>query len=82
MLQSISKHLNDSQVDYRGHMLFALKAGCWLLYAGVASIIHGLVPFLFPATAAKIVIRLYHERLKNHPNPEYQQALLPNTPNK
>ena len=52
-----------------------MAAGCKLLYAGIASIIHGFVPAWFEGTAAKIVIDLYHRRLEDHPNTDYKEYI-------
>jgi hypothetical protein len=70
-----NKHLKDSNVTYTQHMRWAIVAGIRLIYAGVASIIHAVVPAWFSATAAKTVIDLYHTRLKDHPNIEYQNYI-------
>ena len=65
------KHLAKSKETWGRHCVFAFFAGIRLIYSGVASIIHGLVPAFFEGTAAKTVIELYHKRLVNHPNPDY-----------
>lgn len=68
-------HLEKSKVGYVEHLLWAIVAGFRLLFAGVASIIHGFFPMLFEGTAAKTVIDLYYSRLENHPNTEYQDYI-------
>jgi hypothetical protein len=65
-------HLDKSQTTYFAHLKWALWAGMKLLWAGIASIIHGIVPSWFDGVAAKTVIDLYHSQLSNHPNPDYQ----------
>lgn len=72
---SIKKHLLDSKTTYLEHAKFAIYASFLLFYAAIASIIHALIPSLFPSTAAGIVTKLYNIRLKNHPNPEYRKML-------
>lgn len=72
---SIRQHLRDSKTTYFEHLKFALYAGFMLLYAAIASIIHAIIPSLFPSTAANIVTKLYNVRLKNHPNPTYRKML-------
>ena len=69
-LQS-KRHLTKSKETWGRHCVFAFFAGVKLIYAGVSSIIHGLVPAFFEGTAAITVIKLYHRRLVNHPNPDY-----------
>lgn len=52
------KHLTESGKTYLEHGRFAFKAGVLLLWAGVASIVHGLLPNLFPFVSRDIVLRL------------------------
>ena len=73
-LQS-KRHLTKSKETWGRHCVFALFAGVKLIYAGIASIIHGLVPSFFEGTAAITVIKLYHRRLVNHPNPDYAKYI-------
>ena len=73
-LQS-KRHLTKSKETWGRHCVFALFAGVKLIYAGFASIIHGLVPAFFEGTAAITVIKLYHRRLVNHPNPDYAKYI-------
>ena len=73
MIKSSKKHLQESCTTYVNHFKFAVYASVLLIYAGVASIIHAFVPALFKGTAAFIVIKLYKERLVNHPNTLYKQ---------
>ena len=75
MIKNIKKHLEESQVGYFGHMLWAISAGFRLIWAGVASLIHAVVPSWFPGTAAYTVIDLYHKRLENHPNKDYKNYI-------
>jgi uncharacterized protein YjeT (DUF2065 family) len=55
MLESSKKHLKEAGKAYGPHGLFAVKAGVLLVYAGLASIIHGLIPALFPFKSRDIV---------------------------
>ena len=70
-----SKHLEKSKETYISHLIWAILASLRLLWAAIASLIHGFFPNLFPGTAAKTVIDLYHKRLVNHPNKEYQKYI-------
>lgn len=74
-MEKIKKHLQDSKTTYLQHLKFAVYASVLLFYAAVASIIHAVVPSLFPSTPARIVAKLYNKRLKDHPNPEYRKML-------
>jgi branched-subunit amino acid permease len=53
-----AKHLKEAGKSYMAHACFALSAGVLLVVAGVASIIHALIPALFPFYSANIVMRL------------------------
>ena len=52
------KHLKEAGKSYKDHASFALSAGVLLVVAGVTSIIHAIIPALFPFYSAKIVMRL------------------------
>jgi hypothetical protein len=69
------KHLNTSKVTYFEHLKWATVSGIRLIYAGVTSIIHGIVPSFFNGTAPKQVIDIYHNHLEDHPNPEYKEMI-------
>jgi len=69
------KHLNESKVTYLEHLSWALISGIRLIYAGMASIIHGVLPSLFNSTAPRTVIDIYHSHLTDHPNAEYQDLI-------
>jgi len=73
MFRSSKKHLEDSQVGYIEHAKFAIYAAVLLILAGFASLIHAVVPAWFKGTGAFVVIKLYNERLVNHPNTQYQK---------
>lgn len=75
MIKQSKIHLEKSQETYGNHFIWAKIAGLRLIWAGIASIIHGIIPALFPGTAAKTVIDLYHKRLVDHPNKEYQDYI-------
>lgn len=68
-------HLTKSKETYLSHLIWAVLASLRLFWASLASLIHGIFPNLFPGTAAKTVIDLYHKRLVNHPNKEYQNYI-------
>jgi hypothetical protein len=74
-MYKIKKHLEDSKTTWAEHTKFALYASFMLFFAAFASLIHAIIPSLFPSTSAKIVVKLYNQRLKNHPNPTYRKYL-------
>lgn len=51
--------------SYTRHLLFALKTGLILLYAGLIAILHGLIPRFHQTTASQIIIALA-EKIKEH----------------
>lgn len=75
------KHLTTSKVTYLEHLAWAVISGVRLIYAGITSIIHGVVPTLFDGTAPKQVIDIYHSHLEDHPNPDYKE-MIENAKNK
>lgn len=68
-------HLEKSKVTYIGHLFWAIVAGFRLIYAGICSIIHGVIPTLCDGKAPKTIIDIYHSHLVNHPNKEYQKMI-------
>ena len=73
MFESSQQHLRLSECTYWQHMTFAVKASGLLAWAAVASLIHSLWPGVLKGAAARVVIDLYTERLKDHPNPLYRK---------
>jgi hypothetical protein len=70
-----AQHLNDSQMSYWVHFHHAFRLGFILIYAGLASLIHALCPFLYPAYSAKQVIRIFVNVVLDSLNPEIQNYL-------
>ena len=70
-----NKHLTTSKVTYIEHLIWAVSAGVRLIYAGISSIIHGIIPTLFDGTAPKQIIDIYHKHLEDHPNPDYKEMI-------
>jgi len=71
----VFKHLSESQESYRNHCTWAVTSGCKMILAGMASVIHGIVPALFTFTSAKCIVDLYYQRLHNHVNKDYQKYI-------
>ena len=69
------EHLTKSKETYFSHLIWAILAGFRLLLASLGCFIHGFFPYLFPVSADNTVIDLYHKRLVNHPNKEYQDYI-------
>jgi hypothetical protein len=78
MFKKSIDHLHESKTSYIEHFKFAIRAGILLLIAGLASLVHAFIPQWFQGTAAFTVIRLYKERLEDHPNPMYHEEIKKN----
>lgn len=50
--------------SYFGHMHTALTFAFWLLVAGLAALVHALLPWLFERTASDISIRLHSRMMR------------------
>ena len=74
-IERSKRHLKLSEVGYIDHLLWAFKSGFILIGIGIASMIHGVAPFLFEGTTAKKVIEIFYRHLYNHPNPEYKNTI-------
>lgn len=48
------KHLSEVEETYFAHFKFAIWAGFTLIFLGLISIIHGIMPFLFSRVPDKI----------------------------
>ena len=55
------KHLTEAGKSYSEHFKFAFFAGFILIYAGITSIIHAIIPSFFPFTSQKIVKNLLNQ---------------------
>jgi hypothetical protein len=69
------KHLEESRETYWSHCQWAVGSGFVMIWTGILSVIHGLIPSLFPFRSAKTVIDLYYKRLHNHNNKSYRDYI-------
>lgn len=63
-------HLKASKTNYFAHLHQAFSLGFTLIYAGILSIIHSLLPFLFPASSANKVTWMYVRVILDSANPQ------------
>jgi hypothetical protein len=71
------KHPRDVHQSYGEHFQGATRFGFHMVRAGVACMIHGLVPAFFTRTGSATVKRLYGEMRQRQPDlPEQQPAYL------
>ena len=61
-----STHLAQAGEDYLEHLRFAVSVGLMLVAAGLACIIHGLIPGLCTRTASKTVDELRRLFVERH----------------
>ena len=66
--QLFLKHPRDVNESYGQHFNVATRFGLLMVVAGVAAIIHGLVPAFFTRTGSRIVKRLYGEMCQRQPD--------------
>jgi hypothetical protein len=59
-------------MGYFVHFWHAFRLGLILIYAGIVSLIHAVVPCLFPAYSAKKVIWIYIQVVLDSANPDIQ----------
>ena len=53
LVSKCSAHLDTINESYLQHSRFAIKSGCHLIIAGLACIIHGLVPGALESTGSR-----------------------------
>ena len=63
------EHPRSLGMSWAGHGSGAFKVGFQLIGAGLAAIIHGVVPGIFGETASGTVIRVYEHIQKSRGNP-------------
>jgi hypothetical protein len=66
------EHLKASRVGYFKHLYGGVRLGLRMMYLGLTSIFHGIVPAWFEGDAPIGVARLYYRHVHNHPNPVFQ----------
>ena len=66
------RHIEISRMGYFKHLFFATKSGFLLIYLGLTSVIHAIVPAWFKGDAPMGVIEIFYRNIYHHPNPEFQ----------
>ena len=59
LINAFVRHPNSVGESYAEHAAFAGRFGATLMLAGLAALIHAVLPFAFERTASGIVKRLY-----------------------
>jgi hypothetical protein len=73
MLQAFTRHPNAIGETYGGHLVQAWRFSLVLIGAGLACLLHGLVPFAFERTGSRCVERLHTAMQRRHA-PQLQAA--------
>ncbi|MCF6764730.1 DUF6356 family protein [Thiotrichales bacterium 19S3-7] len=61
MKNPFTDHPNSIGESYFKHMQNALSFGSYLIYAGIACVVHALLPFLFKDTATNQLAKLVNK---------------------
>lgn len=75
MIEQSKKHLELGKTNYYEHLLHAGGNGFILIWLGVTSIIHAVVPAWFAATSANGVATLYFKFVKYNIQPAIQEHI-------
>jgi hypothetical protein len=70
-------HLDQVGEDYRTHRRFASAIGWSMVAAGLACIVHGLLPALFTDTASRTIRRLHDVIERREAQPERHSSPAP-----
>ena len=65
LARAFTKHPETVGESYFSHMRSALGFAGGMLAGGLACLLHGIFPFLFPKTGSKVITRL-HTRMVTH----------------
>jgi hypothetical protein len=65
-------HLAVSRMDYRAHARQSIFLGFKLIWLGLTSIIHGVIPSRFDGDAPLGVARMFYQVVFLSPNPVFQ----------
>ena len=57
-IKDAKEHLNHVKESYWAHGFFAVKWGCYLIWLGLTSVLHGFFPFIFKFSAPKGILKL------------------------
>lgn len=60
------QHLQENDMTYIEHMIFALFYGVCCLLAGLYLIVHSVLPCLFPTAGSDLVTKLSKRFKKQH----------------
>jgi hypothetical protein len=72
LVEAFTRHPATVGESYRQHLAFAAGIGGRLVVAGIACLVHALLPFLFERTGSRAIIDLHDQlaggaRMRLHP---------------
>jgi hypothetical protein len=76
MFKKSRDHYVPSGFTYWSHFGHAAGLGFLMIWYGVLSIIHAIIPALVPFGSARFVVRTYWRVLHNHPAPEIRKEYV------
>lgn len=59
LIKESKDHLQGVNETYYEHCAFSIDHGLYLIKMGIMSIVHGIIPCIFPFTLPRMVIGLY-----------------------
>ena len=68
-------HIKTSRMGYFHHLLHAAKFGFQMIYLGLTSLVHALVPTWFKGDAPLGIANIFYRTVYHHPNPEFQKHI-------
>lgn len=66
-MKLLSKHLNEKNMTYFQHFIYALKFSAKLLFLSLAAFVHAIFPFFLTTTVSRGIERLHAKLLDDHP---------------
>ncbi|HEY9568415.1 MAG TPA: DUF6356 family protein [Thalassobaculum sp.] len=74
MNRLFTEHPRSVGESYPEHMGVAFGFGAWMVLAGLACLVHGVLPFMFVKTGSRTIAMLHDRmianRVRNKPLPE------------
>jgi hypothetical protein len=71
-MRILTEHPASVDQSYSEHLAFASSVGGNMILAGIACMIHGLLPFLFETTGSRMIARL-HKVMLNKRSASYNR---------
>jgi Family of unknown function (DUF6356) len=66
LIRAFSEHPASAGESYTEHLLRAACFGTRMVFAGIACLVHGVLPFLFVRTGSRAIAELNERMVVNH----------------